>query len=84
MTKTKLWVAVNDRNLRIGESHPRAVLTDHEVELMLELREEGFSYRWISNKMEVSLRQTYRICTGKQRSQIPSRRRRVLVGGSTG
>jgi hypothetical protein len=73
----KRWAAVNERNLRIGESHPRAVLTDHDVELVLELRDDGHSYRWIAMKMEVSLAQIFRICTGKQRSQIPSGHRRV-------
>lgn len=33
-------VAVNERGLRIGEGHPRAVLSDHEVELLLQLLEE--------------------------------------------
>lgn len=28
-------VKINERGRRIGESHPRAVLTDHEVEYLL-------------------------------------------------
>lgn len=30
-------VKINEQGRRIGESHPRAVLSDHEVELLLEL-----------------------------------------------
>jgi hypothetical protein len=30
-------VKINEHGRRIGESHPRAVLTDHEVELLLGL-----------------------------------------------
>lgn len=33
-------VKINERGRRIGESHPRAVLTDHEVGLLLELLDE--------------------------------------------
>jgi len=80
MAKTQ-WVAVNDRNLRIGESHPRAVLTDHDVDLMLELRSEGFSYRWLGAKFEISAKHAWRICAGRVRSQIATGYRRVLAGG---
>lgn len=33
-------IKTNERGRRIGESHPRAVLSDHEVELLLELLDE--------------------------------------------
>lgn len=33
-------VKVNDHGRRIGEDHPRAVLTDHEVDLLMELLDE--------------------------------------------
>lgn len=33
-------VAVNERGFRIGEDHPRAVLSDHDVELLHQLLEE--------------------------------------------
>lgn len=35
-----LLVKINTFGRRIGESHPRAVLTDHEVALLLELIDE--------------------------------------------
>ncbi|SDH23462.1 hypothetical protein [Propionivibrio dicarboxylicus] len=35
-----LLVKTNEHGRRIGESHPRAVLTNHEVELMMELLDE--------------------------------------------
>jgi len=34
------FVPVNERGKRINEGHPRAKLSDHEVELMLELLDE--------------------------------------------
>lgn len=63
-------LAVNDRGLRIGESHPRAVLTDHEVGLLLELRAEGMSLSWLAEKFEVSKSQVGRIVRGDQRGQL--------------
>jgi hypothetical protein len=36
---------VNDRGVRVGEDHQRATLTDHDVELMRQLREEGIGYK---------------------------------------
>lgn len=38
--KKPRWVALNEAGRRIGEGHGRAVLTDHEVELMLSLLAE--------------------------------------------
>lgn len=70
-------VAVNERGQRIGESHPRAVLTDHEVELLLELRAEGFSYGWLARKFEVHKQTVAKICTGARRSQIAAVFRRT-------
>lgn len=62
-------IAVNERGMRIGESHPGAVLTDHEVDLLLELRDEGYSYSWLASKFEVSKGTVAKICTGQRRCQ---------------
>lgn len=64
-------IAVNERGLRIGESHPGAVLSNHEVDLLLELRDEGFSYSWLATKFEVSKGTVAKICTGQRRCQHP-------------
>ena len=40
MQKTAKFVAINDAGCRIGESHPRAVLTDHDVGLVRALLAE--------------------------------------------
>lgn len=37
MNSPKVFIKVNEKGCRIGESHPRAVLNDHEVDLLLEL-----------------------------------------------
>lgn len=67
--RTTRLVAVNERGLAIGQDHPRAVLSDHEVGLVLELRDQGFSYAWIARKMEVHKQTVAKICTGQRRCQ---------------
>ena len=69
--KTRL-VAVNDRRRRIGQDHPRAVLTDHEVDLVHRLREEGLTLTEIALKMEISKGGVWKILNGHRRSQTPS------------
>lgn len=73
-------LAVNERGQRIGDSHPRAVLSDRDVELVLELRAEGYSLGWIARKMECSKSQVGRIVRGDQRGQVPAAFRRALGG----
>lgn len=51
----------------VGESNPKAVLTDHEVNLMLELREEGKTYPWLAEKFEVPEMTVRSICRGRTR-----------------
>lgn len=70
--------AVNERGLRIGESHPRAVLTDHEVGLLLELREaEGWSYSRLAKVFEISKGAVAKIVSGQRRCQTPAAFRRA-------
>lgn len=77
-------VAVNDRGQRIGEDHPRAVLTDAEVELMLELRSEGHSLAWLGKKFDVHKGTAAKICRGDRRGQTPTawRSARDRTGGA--
>lgn len=68
----KRIVAVNERGIRIGEDHPRAKLTDHEVELIRQMHESGLSYRKIAEKFEISHGQAWFICTCRKRAQTAS------------
>lgn len=72
-------IAVNERGHAIGESHPRAILTDHDVGLVMELLDDGYSYGWIAGKMEVSKSCIAHIAKGRTRSQIPADYRRRIV-----
>lgn len=66
----KRMLALNDRRCVIGESHPRAVLTDEEVDLMLALRDEGKSLAWLGEKFGVHKGTAAKICSGQRRGQV--------------
>lgn len=68
----KKRVAVNERGLRIGQWHHNARLTDHEVELLLRLRDEGWSYNRLADKFEISKSSVAHICRGERRCQTPA------------
>jgi hypothetical protein len=68
----KRMVPVNDSRRRIGEQHPGAVLTDHEVELVHALHEDGLSLAEIARKMEVTKGCIWKIVHGYRRGQVPA------------
>lgn len=73
-------VAVNEKGLRIGESHPRSVLTDRDIELMFALRDEDparWSYGELARKFEVSKGCVWKVFQGLRRGQIAARVKRV-------
>ncbi len=81
-------VAVNDRGQRIGEDHPRAVLTDDEVAMMLELRDERdadgkprYSLAWLARKFDVHKGTVAKICRGDRRGQTPAAWRSAREAG---
>lgn len=75
------FVWVNDSGMRVGETHQRAKLTDADVQMILELRDAGLSYRCIAAKFDdvpggVSKSTVRDICRGITRAQIPARTKR--------
>jgi hypothetical protein len=58
-----------ENGYRIGETHQRSIINDHDVDLMLQLREEGYSIRWLAEKFEVSRMCAWSICSGRTRGQ---------------
>jgi len=64
-------VAVNEKNQPIGEDHPSAKLTDHEVDLLIEMHEDNVGYRKLSQMFEISKSQVRNICKGIKRAQTP-------------
>lgn len=71
---------LNTRGNRVGESNPMADLTDHEVDLLLQLREEKhpdgrhvFSLQQLADKFEVAKSTVSDICSGRRRGQAPAK-----------
>lgn len=75
----KRTVGVNELGLRIGEDHVNAKLTNHEVDLLLELRGQGWSYQQLADKFDLSKSGARKICKGVNRCQQPSRFKVVHV-----
>lgn len=59
----------NSKGYRIGESHPRARLTNADVEHIFALREEGLSFRAIAEKMDCGSTTVNKIIKGQIRGQ---------------
>lgn len=64
-------VKLNERGNRIGESNPMADASDHDVDLCLQLRAEGYSLQWLADKFEVSKSCVQWWCNGGRRGQAP-------------
>lgn len=67
------FVPVDEHGRRIGEGHPRAKLTDEEVELIRQLAEGDaryppMSYRVIAEKFEIGVATVYDIVHYRRRA----------------
>ena len=87
---SKKVIAVNERGLRIGEDHPKAKLTSHEVDLIREMAEERgpngrrkWGRRRLARKFEVSTWTIRSIIDYASRAQVPAAYRTVVSGANT-
>lgn len=72
------YVPVNEVGLRIGEGHPRATLTDAEVERIRVLHEdEGMSYTRLAAIFEVNRGTVAKICRYERRGQTPANWKKI-------
>ena len=72
-----MMVAIGENNRRIGEDHPRAKMTNRDIELLLELRDEGWSYGQLARKFETTKSYVGEICRGRKRCQYPVRFKKI-------
>ena len=63
-------MSMNASGLRIGQSHGRARYTDREIDLVLWLRDRGWSYEAIARKMEMPKSTVREYCKGRCRCQV--------------
>lgn len=76
---TAKYVQIGETGKRIGESHGRAKLTDHEVELVRTLWEEGMPASEIAVKMEISKKYVYELVNFKYRASLVAQWRKVVT-----
>ncbi len=80
MTKPQM-IQIGEYGKRINESHGRAKLSDHEIELMRQLREQGMPAREIAEKFEVGKRYVYKLVNFESRASIVVQYRRARRKG---
>lgn len=62
-------IGLNEQGYRVGEYHQHAKLTNNDVELIFQLREDGFTYSQIAVKFDVSKSCIAHIINGLRRGQ---------------
>lgn len=55
-------MAKEAKKLKHGENHPQAKLTDHEVELLRQMHDEGYGYKRLAKMFETPVRTVRDIC----------------------
>lgn len=63
-----MQAAIDDEGRVVGDQHHSAVISDHEVELARQLRDEGMSYRRIAAKFGTSVNWAWLVCTYRRRA----------------
>ena len=74
---TSRLIALSSKNRRIGEDHQVAKYSNQEIEQVIQLRYEGFSYTKISKMVDIPRSTCHAICTGKMRAIVPDHWRRM-------
>ena len=72
-------VGINERGRRVGESHPKARLTDHEVDLLFALYEQGLTIVEIATKFEMPKSTVNDILKGRRRTEHAVRGKTVRI-----
>ena len=77
--KKRMIVGINDQGKRVGEGHHRAKLTDHEIELIRWLYDDGMSISEIARKFEIPKSHCWDICHYTVRCQTVSRFKEIEI-----
>lgn len=70
-------VEVNARGYRIGESHPRAVLTAVDVEHLWLLRDQGWGHKRIAKALDVAPTTVRKVLSGLTWGHLAASAKRV-------
>lgn len=77
--KKRVLVGVNEKGKRVGESHQRAKLSDHEIDLIRDLFDDGMSISEIARKFEIPKSYSWDICHYLVRCQPAVRFKEIEV-----
>lgn len=66
---TTSYIPTNAKGYRLGEMHQNADLTDREVELVRQLREQGMKIRELAEKFEISEGYVKKLTSYRARNQ---------------
>lgn len=70
-------IGVSDKGVPVGEYSPRAKYTDHEIDEIFLLREEGYSFGEIGKMLDMPKQTAWAVYVGRIRScQIARWKRR--------
>lgn len=75
----RIVIALSQKGIRLGEDHQHAKLTNHDVDLIRDLHEQGMTYRVIAEKFECSKSTIAGICQYRRRAETPHRWKTVAV-----
>ena len=67
------YIGVSEKGRVVGEDHPRAKLTNHDVDLICELHDAGVGYGEIARKFDISKGSVRDFVKGRRRNQYPVR-----------
>jgi hypothetical protein len=71
---SRVYVAINERDNRIGESHPNARIPDAAVEKIRDRHEyDGAGYRQLTQEFSLTLNTIRKLCGYQRRAQTPVR-----------
>ena len=77
--KKRVIVGLNENGRRVGESHALSKLTDHEIDLIRELYDDGMSISEIARKFEIAKSYCWDICHYTKRCQTISRFKEIEI-----
>lgn len=65
----EVLVSIGDSGRPVGESAPNAKYTDAEIDMVFELRNQGYFYREISEMMDMPVRTIRTVLDGSRRNK---------------
>lgn len=65
-------VGVTDKGCRVGQDHPRAKLTNADIDLLLQMRDDGMSYGRLAEIFEAPKASVACWCKATRRNTAPT------------